>query len=70
MLNEWVENPVAQHGDDVSKLPTLGCGAIFAPWKRGASLVIEMQARDGEWLSFMADRLSAQLGDAIKDARA
>eukprot|EP00974_Lingulodinium_polyedra_P112274 10860480-Lingulodinium_polyedra.AAC.1 len=33
-------------------------------------MAIEMQAKDGEWLSFMAERLPAQLDDAVKGAKA
>eukprot|EP00974_Lingulodinium_polyedra_P035258 3385332-Lingulodinium_polyedra.AAC.1 len=37
---------------------------------RRQQMVIEMQAKDGQWLCFMADRLPSQLGGAIKGARA
>eukprot|EP00974_Lingulodinium_polyedra_P092914 9002264-Lingulodinium_polyedra.AAC.1 len=33
-------------------------------------MVVEMQTRDGEWLSFVADRLPSQLDDAIKGVKA
>eukprot|EP00974_Lingulodinium_polyedra_P099666 9654363-Lingulodinium_polyedra.AAC.1 len=33
-------------------------------------MAIDMQTQDGEWLSFMADRLPSQLDDAIKGVRA
>eukprot|EP00974_Lingulodinium_polyedra_P024736 2393483-Lingulodinium_polyedra.AAC.1 len=38
--------------------------------EKGASMVIEMQAKNGQWLSFVADRLPSQLDDAIKRAKA
>eukprot|EP00974_Lingulodinium_polyedra_P112898 10925985-Lingulodinium_polyedra.AAC.1 len=70
MLKEWIENLVTEHGDDIKKWPKVGCESNFVPWKKGASMVIEMQTKYGDWLSFMADRLPSQLDDAIKGVRA
>ena len=65
-LQEWIEALQEKWGEDVSKWPAIGCGAIFKPWARGASMVVEMMTHDGKWISFMADRLPEQLDDAIK----
>ena len=65
-LQEWIEALQEKWGEDVSKWPQIGCGANFKPWSRGASMVVEMMAHDGQWISFMADRLPEQLDDVIK----
>ena len=69
-LQEWVATLKDRHGDDVSTWPQIGCKSIFKPWARGASMVVEMLAENGKWLSFMADRLPEQLDDAIKGKQA
>eukprot|EP00974_Lingulodinium_polyedra_P099919 9679767-Lingulodinium_polyedra.AAC.1 len=70
MLKEWVENLVTEYGDDIQKWPKVCCETNFVPWRKGASMVIEMKTKDGEWPPFMADRLPSQLDDAIKGVRA
>jgi hypothetical protein len=56
-------------GDDPLKWPGqgMGCGAKFAPWRRGPSKIVEILI-DGknEWVAFPAERLPEQLDDEIK----
>eukprot|EP00974_Lingulodinium_polyedra_P121170 11178078-Lingulodinium_polyedra.AAC.1 len=70
MLKEWVENLVMEYGDGIKQWPKVGCEANFVPWRKGASMVIKMKTKYGEWLSFMVGRLPSQLDDAIKGVRA
>eukprot|EP00974_Lingulodinium_polyedra_P046601 4465442-Lingulodinium_polyedra.AAC.1 len=66
MLQEWVNDLTTKWGPYIERWPHVGCGCNFIPWKKGASMVVEIQTQAGEWLSFMADRLPSQLDDAIK----
>ncbi len=61
---------IEKHGEDWNRWPPIGCGAKFFPWRRGASMVAELQMDDGHWEAFMADRLPTELDDAIKKCRA
>lgn len=31
----------AAYGEDTSRWPSIGCGAKFAPWRRGESIILE-----------------------------
>jgi len=53
-------------GPDRRNWQTPCCGANFAPWRKGASKVIELRDASGEWKAILADRLPEQLDDQIK----
>eukprot|EP00974_Lingulodinium_polyedra_P044522 4270684-Lingulodinium_polyedra.AAC.1 len=55
ILGGRAENLVSEYGDNIKKRSNLGCEANVVPWKKGASTVLEMQTKDGDWLSSMAD---------------
>ena len=57
---------VDTHGTDRTSWPQPCCGAIFVPWARGPSQVIEIRADCGQWYAFLACRLPQELGDEIK----
>ena len=45
--------------------PEIGCGAKFAPWKRGPSMLAEILLESGEWKAFLCERPPTALLDAI-----
>eukprot|EP00975_Prorocentrum_lima_P019300 4064021-Prorocentrum_lima.AAC.1 len=57
-----------KHTTQVDNWPKIGYGARFMPWGRGASMVMDMQMKEGSWEAFMADRLAEVLDDEIKKA--
>ena len=48
----------------------MGCGAKFTPFKKGASMVVDIKQADNEWASLAAERIPSELDDAIKGHRA
>ena len=66
IIDHFVKNG---YGDDPLKWPGqgMGCGAKFAPWKRGPSKIVQLLL-DGkqEWIEFPAERLPKELDDEIK----
>ena len=46
LLNKWVDGMQAWHGD-WQKLPKVGCGSVFVPWRKGLSMVVEVKCDDG-----------------------
>ncbi len=63
---EVLDEMTKRFGPDKRNWTTPCCGANFAPWRKGASKVIEMRMADGEWKAILADRLPEQLDDEIK----
>ena len=73
-VNQWPK--LREHfeeaglGGDPGKWPTHGCGARFAPHKRGPSKVVEFDIEDDDGtkarVSFLAERLPVELEDVIK----
>eukprot|EP00975_Prorocentrum_lima_P064168 12895936-Prorocentrum_lima.AAC.1 len=55
-----------KHAANVDCGPKVGCGARFIPWGRGASMVMDMQMKDGKCEAFMAERFPENLEDEIK----
>ena len=53
---------------EVSQFPHIGCGANYLPWKRGPSMVCEIQMRagSGDWEAFLADHTPPALDDMLK----
>eukprot|EP00974_Lingulodinium_polyedra_P114315 11067495-Lingulodinium_polyedra.AAC.1 len=70
VLQGWIRDLTTTWGSDIKRWPQVGCGSNFYPWKKGASMVVEIQTQAGEWMSFMSDRLPSQLDDAIKGVKA
>ena len=66
MLNGWVTDLKGKYGEDLTQWPKIGCGNGFVPWKKGASMVVEVQLADKSWTSFMSERLPQELDDEIK----
>ena len=66
MLRNVVTDLKGKYGDDIADWPKVGCGAQFSPWKKGASMVVEIKQEDGSWDSVVAERLPSELDDAIK----
>ncbi len=69
-IRKYAVMMVERHGEDFNKWPAIRCWAKFFPWRRGASIVAELQMDDGTWEAFMADRLPTELDDEIKKCRA
>eukprot|EP00975_Prorocentrum_lima_P001386 298810-Prorocentrum_lima.AAC.1 len=63
----WYTYMKAKHSPSVESWPKVGCGARFLSWKRGASMVMEMQMKDGSWEASMAQRFPQNLDDEIKN---
>ena len=63
----WFADLVETYGE-VENFPHLGCGARYYPWKRGASMVCEIQFMNsgGAWEAFLADHTPAKLDDALR----
>ena len=70
MLNKLVTYLKGKYGEDRAEWPQVGCGARFTPFKKGASMVVEIKQADNEWTSFVAERIPSELDDAIKGHRA
>eukprot|EP00974_Lingulodinium_polyedra_P051716 4973728-Lingulodinium_polyedra.AAC.1 len=51
-------------------MATSGLRQQLYPWKKRASMVVEIQTQAGDCMSFMYDRLPSQLDDAIKGVNA
>ena len=64
-LGTWVKDLKEKYGS-VESWPKIGCHANFVPYKKGASQVVELRMGNGEWQSFMAERMPQELDDAIK----
>ena len=64
----WFNDMLAAHGS-VSEFPHVGCGANYVPWKRGASMVCEIQLRNSSWEAFLADHTPPALDDQFKKIR-
>ena len=69
MLRKWVDDMTATYGE-VEKWPQLGCESNFVPFKKGGSMVVEIKQENGEWTSFVAERLPEELDDEIKRVHA
>ena len=52
----WLQRMTDHYGPDVLKWPQPGCGARFAPWARGPSMVVEMKTEADERVAFLAER--------------
>ena len=63
----WFEDMKNMYGE-VKNFPHIGCGANYVPWKRGSSMVCEVQMRqgEGEWEAFLADHTPQALDDQLK----
>ena len=51
-----MDDRAKQRGADIGNWPELGCGAKFAPWAKGAIMVVELFTGPGVWAGFMAER--------------
>ena len=59
-------NMVDEFGHEVKNWPVLGCGAGFAPYKNGPSMVLVMQVGEDEYMSIPACRPPPAIDDAFK----
>ena len=46
--------------------PEVGCGSRFIPHAKGASLVVELNSKDGAWHAFLSERIPPKLDNRIK----
>eukprot|EP00959_Pyramimonas_sp_CCMP1952_P025918 544149-Pyramimonas_sp.AAC.1 len=53
-------------GKDCEKLPDIVCKAMFHPYRRGPSMVVELKVGE-KWGALVADRLPQMLDDAIQE---
>ncbi len=63
--DEWFADMLKTYGK-VSQFPHVGCGANFVPWKRGPSMVCEVQMRGASWEAFLAAFTPQALDDQLK----
>ena len=65
----WFQDMMRTY-DEMEKFPHIGCGATYVPWKKGPSMVCEIQLRqqgDGkDWEAFLADHTPQALDDQLK----
>ena len=64
----WYRELLAEFGS-MDKFPHIGCGAQFVPWKRGPSMVCEIQLGTGggeKWEAFLAEQTPQALDDQLK----
>ena len=66
---KWYQEMLDACGGSIENFPHVGCGAMFVPFKRGPSMVCEIQLRaDGgeNWEAFLADQPPQALDDQLK----
>lgn len=63
---DWYYSMCEDYRGDYKKFPHVGCGATFRPWKRGPSMVCEIQMNGKVWEAFLADITPQALDDQLK----
>ena len=66
--DQWFKDMLKCYGD-VEKFPHIGCGATYVPYKKGPSMVCEIQLRQQggqEWEAFLAAHTPTALDDQLK----
>ena len=65
--DQWFQDMLQTYGE-IGKFPHVGCGANYVPWRRGPSMVCEIQFTQGsgQWEAFLADHTPQALDDQLK----
>ena len=63
----WYKDMLQTYGE-LANFPHVGCGSNYVPFKRGPSMVCEIQLRHGVggWEAFLADHTPQALDDQLK----
>ena len=67
--DKWFKDMQATYSEDLQKFPHIGCGSTYVPYKKGPSMVCEIQLRQSggqQWEAFLADHTPQALDDQLK----